>query len=80
MGKTYKNLYEQVINPLNLWAAYKQAARGKRYRTAAAHFEYHLEPNLIALHQELTTGIYQPGEYHNFYIQTLPVATKKARV
>ena len=31
MGKVFRNLYEQVYNPLNLWWAYKAAARGKRY-------------------------------------------------
>ena len=69
MGKTYKNLYRQVTNPLNIWMAYKQAARGKRYRPAAAHFEYNLETNLIELEQELASETYRPGEYHNFYIQ-----------
>jgi len=49
--------------------AYKQAARGKRYKPAAAYFEYDLEKNLIELEQELTNETYQPGEYHNFYIQ-----------
>jgi len=39
MGKLYKNLYEQVNHPLNLWAAYRQAAKGKRYRPAAAAIE-----------------------------------------
>jgi RNA-directed DNA polymerase len=69
MGKTYRNLYEQVVSPLNLWFAYKDAARGKRYKPAAAHFEYDLEKNLIALYQELISETYHPGEYHNFYIQ-----------
>jgi len=69
MGKSYKNLYGHVINPLNIWAAYKQAARGKRYKPAAAHFEYELEKNLVTLHSELENETYQPGEYHNFYIQ-----------
>ena len=68
MGKTYKNLYEQVIHPLNIWVAYKQAARGKRYKPAAAYFEYDLEKNLIELEQVLLTEAYQPGEYHNFHI------------
>jgi retron-type reverse transcriptase len=68
MGKIYQNLYEQVVSPLNLWFAYKDAARGKRYKPAAAHFEYDLEKNLIELEKELTGETYQPGEYHNFYI------------
>jgi len=30
MSKPYFNLYETICHPLNLWAAYKNAARGKR--------------------------------------------------
>jgi len=43
MGKCYTNLYENIASSLNLWFAYKQAARGKRYKPAAAYFEYNLE-------------------------------------
>ena len=70
MGKCYFNLYEKICHPLNLWAAYKNAARGKRYRPAAAAFEYDLERNLIELEQELKCETYQPGAYHNFQIQS----------
>ena len=69
MGKRYFELYDAVINPLNIWAAYKQAARGKRYKPAAADFEYGLEKNLIELEQELADETYQPAGYHNFHIQ-----------
>jgi retron-type reverse transcriptase len=69
MGKCYFHLYEKVIHPLNLWAAYKNAARGKRYKDAAARFEYDLEKNLIEIEQELKTETYQPGGYKSFYVQ-----------
>jgi len=69
MGKRYFDLYENICHPLNLWAAYKQAARGKRYLPAAAAFEYDLEENLIELENELRDESYQPGGYHNFLIQ-----------
>lgn len=69
MGKRYFELYDAVINPLNVWTAYKQAARGKRYKPAAAYFEYDLEKNLIELERELANETYQPGGYHNFHIQ-----------
>ena len=49
--------------------AYQQAAKGKRYKPAAAHFEYDLERNLFELGKELASETYQPGEYHNFFIQ-----------
>jgi hypothetical protein len=38
MGKTFYNLYDEICNPLNLWWAYKDAARGKRYTPAVASF------------------------------------------
>jgi retron-type reverse transcriptase len=69
MGKRYFFLYEEVIHPLNIWAAYKNAARGKRYRPAGAAFEYDLEENLIEIEQELQGETYQPGGYHSFEIQ-----------
>lgn len=47
MGKVFHNVYEQVCHPLNIWWAYKAAARGKRYPPAVASFEYDLEKNLI---------------------------------
>jgi len=68
MGKTYYDLYEKICNPLNLWRAYKDAARGKRYQSAAASYEYDLEKNLVELGEELTSEVYQPGGYHNFRI------------
>lgn len=69
MAKRYYNLYDQIWHPLNLWAAYKNAARGKRSKSYVAVFEYDLEANLIALEEELRAQIYTPGGYHNFYIQ-----------
>jgi hypothetical protein len=69
MGKRYFFLYEEVIHPLNIWAAYKNAARGKRYRPAGAAFEYDPEENLIEIERELQNETYQPGGYHSFEIQ-----------
>ena len=34
MAKRYYDLYPKIIEPLNLWYAYKQAARGKRSKPA----------------------------------------------
>jgi hypothetical protein len=31
MVKNYSNLYDHIHHPLNIWWAYKAAARGKRY-------------------------------------------------
>ncbi|MBV6394224.1 MAG: hypothetical protein KPEEDBHJ_03477 [Anaerolineales bacterium] len=68
MGKQYFSLYESVYNPINIWWAYKNAARGKRYAPAVAAFEYDLEKNLIEIEDELREETYQPGGYHSFEI------------
>lgn len=69
MAKRYFGLYETLYHPLNLWAAYKQAARGKRYTPAVASFEYDLEKNLLEIERELKDESYQPGGYHSFEIK-----------
>ena len=38
MAKCYYELYPQVIRLLNLWHAYKEAARSKRSQPVAATF------------------------------------------
>jgi len=69
MARKYSNLYNQIYHPLNLWFAYKQAAKGKRYKAPVARFEYDLEKNLIELEDELKNESYKPGGYHSFVIQ-----------
>lgn len=69
MGKRYLFLFDKVTNPLNIWWAYKDAARGKRYKPSAALFEYELEKNLIEIEGELKNETYLPGGYYSFEIQ-----------
>ncbi len=68
MGKTYYNLYDKMYSPLNLWWAYKDAARGKRYTPAVASFEYDLEKDLIEIEHDLKNDMYEMGGYHSFEI------------
>lgn len=67
--KTYKNLYGQIYDFDNLYAAFRQAARGKRRKESVADFEVDLEPNLWQLYEELAAQTYRPGPYHHFYIR-----------
>ncbi len=66
--KTYKNLYPQIYAFDNLYQAFREARKGKRSKPEVAAFEYHLEPELWQLQQELQEHTYQPGPYHHFYI------------
>ena len=68
MSKNYNNLYDQIYHPLNLWRAYKNAARGKRYTPADATFEYDLEKNLVEIEHDLKNETYELGGYHSFQI------------
>jgi hypothetical protein len=60
--------YAQIYDWDNLILAHRKASRGKRGKAPAASFEYRLEDNLIALHDELRTQTYRPGPYDSFYI------------
>jgi retron-type reverse transcriptase len=69
MVKTYKHLYPQICAFETLYAAFRQARKGgKRKKPEVAAFEYHLEPELLRLSDELRTRTYRPGPYHHFYI------------
>lgn len=57
-----------MIDWSNLLAAYRQAARHKRGRGAAAHFEHQLADQLVQLQQELIGLTYAPGQYVHFMI------------
>jgi hypothetical protein len=69
MSKSFYNLYDKICHPLNIWWAYKDAVRGKRYQPVVASFEYDLEKNLIEIEQELKDETYQMGGYHSFRIE-----------
>lgn len=60
--------YEEVYNWDNLLLAWSNAAKGKRYREAAARFELDLGENLARLRAELRDHSYHPGPYNSFYI------------
>lgn len=69
MPKTFKHLYPRVHTFENLRAAFRLARKhGKRKKPSVAAFEYHLEPELEQLQNELIQKTYQPGAYRNFFV------------
>ena len=58
----------QVVDPANLWLAWRQAAKGKRRRANVARFSLGLEMALVQLACELREGTYRPGGYRQFTI------------
>jgi len=68
MARTYKHLFEHVVDLANLIDAYRKARRGKRDRDYVFAFDRKREENLVALRDALAAGTYRPGDYHNFHI------------
>jgi hypothetical protein len=68
MARRYVDLYSNVYSLLNLWQGFKKASAGRRGCPAEADFEYHLEPELIALRDELCSESYRPRGYCNFTV------------
>jgi len=64
--KTERCLWPRLVAFENLLTAYRQAARGKRFRPDVAAFTFDLEANLCALARELAEGTYAPGAYRHF--------------
>ncbi|MBD3341362.1 MAG: RNA-dependent DNA polymerase, partial [Candidatus Lokiarchaeota archaeon] len=66
--KTLKNLYPEITEYKNLYLAFKNAAKGKRWKPYVEQFKINLERELFQLQDELRSKTYQPGHYYNFYI------------
>jgi RNA-directed DNA polymerase len=66
--KRYGRLWEEMISFENLLRAAHAAARGKRFKPGVARFFFHLEPQLLRLHEELAAETYRPGPYRTFTI------------
>lgn len=66
--KRVGNLWPQVSDFDNLYAASRQAQQGKRFRSSVLAFNHHLEDELHQLQYELDQFIYEPGAYRTFRI------------
>ncbi len=66
--KPIKGLWEQITSFENLYAAYRAAAKGKRFRKEVLAFSDNLEASLFDLQRDLQQGTYTVGRYHEFYV------------
>jgi RNA-directed DNA polymerase len=53
----------------NVYRAYRRCRRRKRGTLNALRFEANLEENLVALHEELSSGTYRPGRSMAFLVE-----------
>ena len=66
--KRIGDIYQRICSFENLYQAYLEARKAKRYRHEVLRFSANLEENLLDLQRELQTKTYQIGEYHKFII------------
>lgn len=62
------SLWSRIVDPDNLWRAYRRARNGKRRRPDVARFSMAVESELLELREELTSGRYRPAGYRRFYV------------
>jgi retron-type reverse transcriptase len=67
--KVYSNLFNKIISPENLFAAWDEFRSDKWKKPGVMRFERHLEENIFALHRELKAKTYRHGSYRSFYIR-----------
>lgn len=60
----------------NLWAAWRNAAKGKRGKPGVAAFEFAVAEKLLEIQRQLIEGTWGPGEYVHFLVHT----PKKRRI
>lgn len=66
--KKVKNLYPEIYNFENIYLAYQEARKCKRYRDEVLSFSANLEENLIEIQNELIWKTYRVGRYREFYV------------
>lgn len=66
--KRVGQLFGEIVEYENLYAAYKEAIKGKRYKPEILRFTQNLEENLIILQNELLHGMYQVSPYRQFFV------------
>jgi retron-type reverse transcriptase len=68
MPHTINNLWEKVVDFENVYQAFHDAAKGKRYHNEILDFKYDLEENLFTIIRELNEQTYTPLPLRQFYI------------
>jgi retron-type reverse transcriptase len=66
--KIYKNLFNKIIEPENLFWAWEEFKHGKGKKADVLKFEKNLEQELFQLHRDLKDKAYKHGGYADFFI------------
>lgn len=68
MSKQIKNMYNELCSYENLYKAYLNARKNKRFRNEVLEFTFNLEENLSQISDELRNHTYKVGKYREFYV------------
>ena len=60
--------YNDIINLENLCLAWKEFILGRKKKNDVLKFSDNLMDNIVTLHEDLASKIYQHGGYENFYV------------
>ncbi|KKP98187.1 MAG: RNA-directed DNA polymerase (Reverse transcriptase) [Candidatus Moranbacteria bacterium GW2011_GWE1_36_7] len=64
----HDDLFEKIISLENLFFAWREFCRSKGTKQDVQEFEFNLEDNLFALHEELKNKSYQHDQYTAFNV------------
>lgn len=67
-GGIHGSLFEKVISLENLFAAWREFQRGKRFKEDVLEFALAAEEHLIRLHRNLANGRYTHSPYRHFIV------------
>ena len=67
--KIYRNLFDIIISPENLFSAWDAFKSDKRNKQDVQRFEWNLEQNIFELRRDLKNKTYKHGSYEGFYIR-----------
>jgi RNA-directed DNA polymerase len=68
MPKRIKNVFDDIFSMDNLYDAYVDAARGRRYEREVLRLSEDLWTNLEAIRDRVYAGDYEVRQYHKFYV------------
>lgn len=68
MKKHTKHLFAEIVSDENIYQAYLNARRHKRYRKDVLEFSRNLEYNLVRIQKELISGNFSVPAYREFYV------------
>src|SRR3989344_4917281 len=66
--KKFSITYDDITSVKNLLSAWSEFVKGKRGKRDVQEFQLHLMDNILLLHRDLVSGVYQHGPYHAFNI------------